>query len=334
MSRWHILYVPIALLTLQAAPANAQPASFQGPITGFVFSAASKTVRPLLGIPGATYAESPILSRVDSASIAPGGKWAFVTRAGHAAFVSGLSDMAPVEAPMGGLINAVDRVVWSRDGSFALLYSSSGSRLQRVQLSGNQPLADVPIDLSPWGRATTLAIDPAGQQIAAGFAASGLYLFNAGLTTGLTTGQSPALLSSMAQPAAATFDATGKFLFAVDNDTQRIVQFQSGSGISEFVSLVQTEGPALNPAGLAVSGDGRYLSLADSATRSVFVYEIDSRSLANTIPLSFAPSRFEALSAGPVFLLNGDRGKEWLLVLDATQVPVVYFVPANVEERL
>jgi len=340
MSRWYILYVPIALLTLQATPANAQPASFQGPIAGFVFSGASKTVRPLLGIPGATHADTPILSRVDSASIAPGGKWAFITRAGHAAFVSGLPDMAPAESSiggagvLGGLIDAVDRVVWSRDGSFALLYSSSGGQLQRVQLSGNQPLADVPIDLSPWGMATTLAIDPAGQQIAAGFAASGLYLFNAGLTTGLTTGQSPALLSSMAQPAAATFDGTGKFLFAIDKDTQRIVQFQSGSGIAEFASLVQTGGPALNPAGLAVSGDGRYLSMADSATRSVFVYEIDSRSLANTIPLSFAPSRFEALSAGPVFLLNGDRGKEWLLVLDATQVPVVYFVPANVEERL
>jgi DNA-binding beta-propeller fold protein YncE len=345
MSRWYIVYLPIALLTVPAAPANAQPASFQGPIVGFVFSGASKTVRPLLGIPGATHAAPPILSRVDSASIAPGGKWAFITRAGHAGFVSGLSDMAPAESSIGGagvLIDAVDRVVWSRDGSFALLYSSSRSRLQRVQLSGNQPLADGPIDLSPWGIATTLAIDPAGQQIAAGFAASGLYLFTAlsttGVTTGVTTGQSPALLSSMAQPAAATFDGTGKFLFAIDKDTQRIVQFQIGSGLSEFASLVQTEvqtdGPALDPAGLAVSGDGRYLLLADSATRSVFVYEIDSRTLANTIPLNFAPSRFEALSAGPVFLLNGNRGKEWLLILDASQVPVVYFVPANVEERL
>jgi hypothetical protein len=181
---------------------------------------------------------------------------------------------------------------------------------------------------------TTLAIDPAGQQIAAGFAASGLYLFTTGLTTGVTTGQAPALLVSMAQPLAATFDGTGKLLFAIDPDTQRIVQFQSGSGLSEFVSLVQADGPALNPAGLAVSGDGRYLVLADSVTQSVFVYEIDSRSLANTIALDFAPSRFEALSAGPVFLLNGDRRKEWLLVLDASQIPVVYFVPASVEGRL
>ena len=328
------LYVPLALLTLPAAPANAQAASFQGPIAGFVFSAAAKTVRPLLGIPGATHVASPILRLVDSASIAPGGNWAFITRAHHAAFVGGLSGPAPAESSIGGLIDAVDRVVWSRDGSFALLYSSSGSRLQRVQLSGGEPLADAPIDLSPWGKVTTLAIDPAGQQIAAGFAASGLYLFNTGITTGITTGQSPALLLAMAQPLAATFDGTGKFLFAIDPDSQRIVQFQSGAGISEFVSLVQTDGPALNPAGMAVSGDGSYLVLADSATQSVFVYETSTRTLANTIPLNFAPSRFEALTAGPVFLLNGDQRNEWLLVLDASQVPAVYFVPASVEERL
>src|SRR5580700_8106149 len=195
MSRWYIVCLPIALLTLPAAPANAQPAGFQGPIAGFVFSGASKTVRPLLGIPGATHVAPPILSRVDSASIAPGGKWAFMTRAGHAAFVGDLAGLAPAESPIaepGVLIDAVDRVVWSRDGSFALLYSSSGSRLQRVQLTGSQPLADGPIDLSPWGIATTLAIDPAGQQIAAGFAASGLYLFTTSVTTGVTTGPSPA----------------------------------------------------------------------------------------------------------------------------------------------
>jgi hypothetical protein len=337
MSRWYIVYVPIALLILQATPANAQPAGFQGPVAGFVFNGASKTVRPLFGIPGATHVAPPILSRVDSASIAPGGKWAFITRAGHTAFVGGLSGLAPAESPeagLGVLIDAVDRVVWSRDGSFALLYSSSGNRLQRVQLTGSEPLADGPIDLSQWGRVTTLAIDPAGQQIAAGFAASGLYLFTAGIATGPTTWQSPAMLSSMAQPLAATFDGTGRSLFAIDPDTQRIVQFQSASGIAEFVSLVQTDRPALDPAGLAVSGDGRYLLLADSATRSVFVYDTNSRSLTNTIALSFAPSRFDALSAGPVFLLNGDRGKEWLLILDATETPLVYFVPANGEERL
>ncbi len=331
MPRWFITYacVPIALLTLPAGPAGAQPASLHGPIAGFVFSGATKTIRPLLGIPGAAHLDRAILKHVDSASIAPGGNWAFITRAGQSTFVRGLSDLAPAESSIGGLIDAVDRVVWSRDGSFALLYSSSGNQLQRVQLSGSEPLADAPVDLSPWGRAAALAIDPAGQQIAVGFAVSGLYLF--------TAGQSPALVSSMAQPAMAAFDNSGRSLFALDLDTQRIIQFQSGPGISEFASLAQPDGPPISPTGLAVSGNGRYLLLADSTTHSVFVYETSSRNLANTIHLDFAPSRFEALSASSAFILNGSDPNEWLLVLDASQVdasqiPSVYFVPAAGEK--
>lgn len=322
MSRCFVIGA-FALLTLQAFPAIAQPASFQGPIAGFVFSSASKTIRPLFGVPGAAHVDPPILNHVESASIAPGGKWAILTRSGHTSFLRGLSELAPAESSIGGLLDAVDRIAWSRDGSFAVLYSSSASLLQRVALSGGQPVPDTPIDISPWGTVTTIAIDPAGQQIAVGFAGSGLYLF--------ATGQSPALLLSTANPAVAAFDGTGQTLFAVDLDSQRIVQHQFGTGISEFASLTQPDSTLVNPAGLAVSGDGLYLSLADSTTRSVFVYEINSRSLTNTIPLSFAPSRFEALSAGPVFLLNGNDRKEWLLVLDTTQVPAVYFVPANQE---
>ena len=325
MSRWLIVYLSIAFLALPAGPANAQSASFHGPVAGFVFSSVSKTVRPLLGVPGATHVEPPILSQVDLASIAPGGQWALITRAGQITFVRGLTDPAPVESSIDGMIDAVDRVVWNRDGSFAILYSSSASRLQRIQVSRNQVIADTAVDLSPWGQVTTLAIDPAGQQIAAGFAASGLYLF--------PIGQSPALLSPMGQPRAAVFDDTGRSLFVIDLDTQRILQFESGAGISEFVSLMQPDGPALNPAGLALSGGGRYLVLADSTTRSIFIYDTNSRSLVNTIPLDFSPSRFEALSTSPVFLLNGNDPKEWLLVLDASQTPVVYFVPANGGER-
>lgn len=324
MSHCFRVSVPIALLTLLASAMNAQPANFQGPIAGFVFNGASKTVSPLLGLPGATHVAPPILNRVDFASIAPGGKAAFITRARHTAFVGGLSSLAPAESSVGGLIDAADRIVWSRDGSFAVLYSSSGSLLQRVQFSGSAPVADAPVDLSPWGQVTTLAIDPAGQQIAVGFATSGLYLF--------TTGQSPALLLSMAHPQAAAFDGTGQWLFVIDPDNRRILRFQSGSAFSVFVSLTQPTGPALQPAGLAVSGDGRYLLLADSGTQSILVYETNSGSLTNSLPLSFVPTRFEALSVGPVFLLNGDNPKEWLLVLDASQAPTVYFVPASGEE--
>ena len=323
MSRWFCASIPF--LILLAGPANPQSASFQGPLAGFVYSRSSRTVRPMLGIPDATYIASPLLSEVDSASVAPGCKWAFITKSGRNFFMHGLSDAAPVESSADGLIQAVDRVVWSRDGSFALIYSSSGAQLQRVHFSDTDVFADAPLDLSPWGQVTALAIDPTGQQIAFGVTGSGLYLFN--------TSQSPALLSSMAKPVAAAFDDTGLRLYAADLDLQQIVSFDSGSGPLPFASLAQPDGSALNPIGLAVSGGGQYLLLADSATRTVRVFETDSQNLVNTIPLDFAPSRFEALSAGPTFLLNGDNSNEWLLILDARQVPSVYFVPAIPTEK-
>jgi hypothetical protein len=320
MPRWFVC-ASIAFLSWPITPATAQSASFHGPISGFVFSESSRTVRPLLGIPGAAHVGSPVLNDLDFASIGPDGNWALIARAGHSSIVHGLADLAPAESSVDGLIDSVDRVLWNRDGSFALLYSSSANQLQRVRLSGAAAVADAPLDLSAWGSLTALAIDPAGTQIAFGAPGSGLYLFNAG--------QSPTLLSSMAQPTVAAFDGTGRRLYAVDLDQQRIVEFDSGSSGLPFASLAQSDAPSVAPVGLAVSGDGRNLLLADSAAHTVRVYDTASGNLANTIPLDFTPSRFEALSPLPSYLLNGDNSHEWLLILDARQNPGVSFVPAT-----
>lgn len=322
LSRWFIS-VSIVVLSWRCETANAQSTSFRGPVSGFVYSPASRTLRPLFGIPGATHIGAPVLDHVDSASIAPGGKWALITRDGQPFLMRGLSDLAPAESATGGLIDAVDHVQWNRDGTYALFYSATGNRLQRVRFSDSLAVADPAVDLSSWGLATTLAIDPSGREIAFGVAGSGLYLFEAG--------QSPALLYSMTSTAAVAFDGTGRRLYAIDVDRQRIVEVDSGSSVREFASLAQTDGPAVTPVGLAVSGDDRYLMLADSTAQAVRVYETASGTLTNTISLDFTPTRFEALSSG-TFLLNGNNSNEWLLVLDARQVPGISFVPANREE--
>jgi len=307
-----------AVLLLPGTKAFAQSAKVSGPLTGLIYDRTRGAVRPLQGVPGSSYIGSPVLDQVDLASIAPGGEWAFIARNGQTEFMHGLSGSAPAESSPDGLIASVDRVVWNRDGSAALLYSSSGNQLQRVTFSGGEARADAPIDV-PSGRVTALALDQAGRQIALGVAGSGLYLFN--------TGQSPALISSIAQPVAAAFDETSLKLYAVDADSSRILEFDSGAAQRDFAAL----DPAVTPAGLAVSAGSRYLLLADSAARAVYVYDTASRSLANTLNLDFVPTRFEPLSTGPTFLLNGDQQGEWLLVLDARQTPGISIVPAGVE---
>ena len=94
-------------------PAAAQPSpSFRGPISGFVYNQSSRTIRPLLGIPGATRIGTALLNEVDFASIGPDGKWAFLTRAGHSTFVYDLSGQALTELSADGLIDA-----WHRHGT-------------------------------------------------------------------------------------------------------------------------------------------------------------------------------------------------------------------------
>ena len=181
------------------------------------------------------------------------------------------------------------------------------------------------VPLSAYGEIAAMAIDPAGRQAAFGVSATaggGLYL--------LRTGGVPMLLSSLAQPVAAAFDESGSRLYAIDLGTASILEFDSGVGF-QFAPLPHKGGAPPDPVGLGVSGDGRYLLVADRASRAVHVYDTASRALASTIPLDFAPSRMEALTAGPVFLLNGDRRDEWLMVLDARTIPQVYFVPAITE---
>jgi hypothetical protein len=309
-----------ALAAWPACQASAQTANLQGPVSGYVYRAEAGTVLPLVGVPGAAHIGPPVFKGVQFASVGPDGKWALVTKRGHSFLATGLIGAAPVESAPSGMIHNVDRVAWSRDGSFALLYSSSANLLQRVQLSGT-PSADSPLDLSGWGAVTTMALEPAGQQIALGIAGTGLYRFNAG--------SAPALASKMPHPMWAAFDGSGNNLYVVDADQQQVWRFGSDSSASALASLTQAGGATVNPVGMAVSSDGSSLLLADSGARAVRVYDTGTGALANTIALDFTPSRFEALSSAPSFLLNGDNLNEWLLILNAQQSPGISFVPAS-----
>jgi len=316
---------PAVILITLTGSAYPQSPSFAGPTTGFVYTKAARTIQPLLGIPGSTYLGSPVTKEVEFASVAPGGAWAFVRTSHRGSFVSGIGGDSVTPTTVSGLIDAVNQVTWSRDGSFALIYSSSGNQLQRVQFSATGVSADPPLDLSPWGQAGSLAIDSTGQSIAFAVAGSGLFLFHAG--------QSPVKVSSMSQPAAVAFDDTGHRLFAADLDQQQILEFDSGAGPTVFASLAQPDGSVFRPVGIAVSGGGRYLLLADGAGQAVRVYDLATQTLGNSLPLDFAPTRLEAVSSAPTFVLNGDNRQEWLMMLDARQTPTTYFVPAGQEAR-
>jgi len=319
LPRW-TLFISLALLT---APANAQSEAFERPAAGFVFSLGSHSVRPLLGIPGATYIGEALLRNVESAWIAPGGKWAFVTTAAHSGFIRGLADGAPAELAGDGIIDAVNRVAWNLDGSFAVLYSTSTGRLQRARLTSDHVSLENPAELAPFGTLTGLSIDPSGRRIAFCIEGVGVYVMDGA--------QSPALVISLARPTAIAFSDTGR-LYAADANTRRILEFGPDLSPTEFTVIEAVDGAQFEPVGLALSATGGHLVVADRGTNTLRIYETATRTLANTIELNLAPTQIERLSTGPTFLLNRANGTDWLLLLDATSIPRVYFVPSGEQE--
>ena len=107
----------VAVLSLLAGPANSQSTGFAGPIAGFVYSRAWRRIQPLIGVPGSTSVGSSVAKEVDSASVAPDGGWAFITKSGSGTFVRGLSELSPTAVSVDGLIESIDRIVWSRGSS-------------------------------------------------------------------------------------------------------------------------------------------------------------------------------------------------------------------------
>src|SRR5687767_14444645 len=142
----------ISLLTLSSlgCVVNAQPLDVRAPIAGFVHQKGLRSLRPIFGVAGSALLGPSLLNDVDSASISPGGKWALVTTEGRTRLLRGMSELAPMEAAGGNLIEAVDSVVWSRSGAFAVLHSSSTRQLQRVRFSARDAFPDSPISIS-WG---------------------------------------------------------------------------------------------------------------------------------------------------------------------------------------
>jgi len=84
--------VAIALfLGMSAAGGSwAQTASLAGPVEGFTFDAPTRSLRALMGYPGASSFGPPLVNGVDAAAVAPQRNYAVAFQNGRCVFISGL----------------------------------------------------------------------------------------------------------------------------------------------------------------------------------------------------------------------------------------------------
>lgn len=296
----------LCALVLMVFPLAAQT-TLSGPVTGYIYEAASRSVRPILGMPGASYISDAVLANVDWAAVAPGGRVALAVRDGAVFAVRGL-DAEAAWLPVEGAITPA-RAAFNREGSAAVLWSSDG-RLQFVNLKG-APAAGATAELAG---ISALALDEAGETALAGTEA-GLFAVSADAA--------PKLVAA-GRIAGIALAANGRDLFAADAESGRILEIRDVRNAPAVMPFAD----AADLAGIALSRDGRMLFAASKSGKTVTGWDVSARTAVFETALDFEPASVEPLSAGSVFLLKaaGQRG-EPLQVLNAAGEPGVFFVP-------
>src|SRR2546421_2984166 len=105
--------------------ARAQQTSLSGPIEGFTFDAPTGSFRAVIGLPGSASLGPAILSGFGSGSVAPQKDYGLAFSEDQALFVSGLHSTSPSTSPLSSAMAGQEGVVWSADGSLAVLFSRS-----------------------------------------------------------------------------------------------------------------------------------------------------------------------------------------------------------------
>lgn len=315
-----IRFAPALLAIALASPLAAQPASLRGAVSGFVFDPPSRTIRPLVGVPGSSYLGKPVLKNIDAAYIAPDGQSALVVENGKAALIRGLQDARPAPYPLG---LQVDLAAWASNSSGLVVYSSSTRTLKQFDVSGTAPVAGPSTDLSGIdGDVIALATNTGATRTVIALyhsARSGFYV----LTEGAVTQIAPS-----ADPGAIAFSG-GDLFYAIDRAARQVLRLSAApAGAYETLQFAAESAPLTDPIGLALSPDRLQLYLAGASDRAIRQYDLQSRQIVAEIALDAAPRGLSALADGTVLILGPRATLDapmWLAEVRNTLA--VYFVP-------
>lgn len=313
----------IIMAALAALPCAAQQVRFGGPLAGLVFDPPSRSLRAVLGMPGAARMSNPVLDEAAWASVAPNGRTVIVQRQGRftAATVTSSFEQLELKPILGAEVIASSQLAaWSADSSAAVLYSASTKSAQWIRIATSGALADPAIPAGIEGEVTAMAAASPGLAVLA-VAGQGVYR--------LTPNGSLHLVLPVEDPSAIAIDPSGQTLWAADRGQSQILRVANLASTPETGVAAIDQERLSDVSALGLSSSGKQLYAASRKTQRIHVMDISNGSLEAGAQLDAEATSFLPFGRSSLMLL-GQRSQTDgpLYLFDEISGGSVFFVPA------
>jgi hypothetical protein len=304
----------VSILGLLATACLIAQTSIDGPASSYLYDAPSKSIRRIIGVPGAMYMERVPLDGIDEAFVAPDGTTILCVRGS----VMSIADFSPkgagAEVQISGTDTLLNKTAWAADASAFVRYSSGGL-LQRVVRTA-----------SGWNVASTDDLSHFGDDLrvlAVGPSADLLLATSKGSLLVMRKGSDIATSSEAFAAAAITKDGKAAFLVTVNGGIKRL---SAGAEALEFVS---GGSEPVESAGLALAANDRELVLAVRANNVIRVYDALSAELKSELTLEFKPTTVQSVSRTAYLIATPDKQGDPFWLYAEAPVRSAYFLPVG-----
>jgi len=309
--------LPLFLFAGESTPAGA-------PVRGVLVDDSTASIRPLLlGNSNAAYEGDASVSGVEFALPAPDGRTALVVRDGQLSIVRRVQTQRPVWRGLTDEPLRLDRAAWSADSNALVVYDAAQAALFFWKNVQTDPASAGRFDMSQFAAApAALAVDPEARFAFATFRereGASLAIIPAG-------GVAQTLLT-LAKPGA-MFLADGT-LYIADRGRAEVYALSNWTMGLTLRTVVAAGNGLTDPAGIALSPDGKQLYVADAGSRQVLAFDAGSSAQRAAVQLDFPPTRMDQIAGGALFLL--DKGQPGETPPQVLQTPDFQVVPVTRE---
>jgi len=304
----------------------AQQGSLTGPVEAYTFDAPTRSLRAVIGFPGAASFGPALRDSLDFASVAPLQNYGIGFQRGRCLLIANLGSTALAARTLEGVDAQPEGIAWSGDGSLAVLYSRTGNWLQTVTGFPGSPVAEARVALGEGGSSlggvlASVAIDVKGKQIAIGLSG------DTGAVYVSSDGRIFTNLKTVAQPIALTFSTDGLTLYALEGSAPQVFAITLSNHAYQNIPLTGLAAPVAIQ-GAEDSQSRPLLYVASSSDRVLRIVDVASQQIVTTVALSFQPTSLDQFGSNSFVVAARSQAANPLWLFTNTPQPGAYFVPA------